>query len=210
MVYERLMFKADYRPQMEFAHLLESRSGVVAVSKDGTVFGGGVYDGRFNTSLVHDSNLLARAYAIGAFHPQVRHLLMIGLSSGSWAQVMANFPGVEDLTVVEINPAYLQLIPQYPAVASLLQNPKVHIVIDDGRRWLLEYPRRRFDLIVMNTTFHWRDHASNLLSRDFLRLCAPTWSRAEPCSTTPRVREKCRSPAPRSFRTRCESRIFLR
>jgi spermidine synthase len=38
-------------------------------------------------------------------------------------------------------------------------------VIDDGRRWLVEYPQSRFDLVVMNTTFHWRAHAS-----DFLRL----------------------------------------
>ena len=169
-VYERLLYKAWYRPELKFAHLVESRSGVIAVSADGTVFGGGAYDGRFNTSLVHDSNLLVRAFAITAFHPKPRQVLMIGLSSGSWAQVIANHPSVEDLTIVEINPGYLGLIRQYPAVASLLQNPKVHIVIDDGRRWLVRSPQRRFDLIVMNTTYHWRAHVSNLLSTDFLRL----------------------------------------
>ncbi len=169
-VYERLLFKGDYRPGLKFAHLIESRSGVVAVSADGTVFGGGMYDGRFNTSLLNDTNLLVRAYAISAFHPRPRQVLMIGLSSGSWAQVIANHPTVEQFTIVEINPSYLRLIPQYPAVASLLRNPKVRIVIDDGRRWLVRYPQRRFDLIVMNTTFHWRAHTSNLLSTDFLHL----------------------------------------
>jgi hypothetical protein len=55
-------------------------------------------------------------------------------------------------------------------VASLLSNPKVHIVIDDGRRWLVGHPGRRFDFIVMNTTFNWRANATNLLSKEFLEL----------------------------------------
>jgi hypothetical protein len=46
----------------------------------------------------------------------------------------------------------------------------VHIVIDDGRRWLVSHPDRRFDFILMNTTYHWRANASNLLSREFLLL----------------------------------------
>jgi spermidine synthase len=95
---------------------------------------------------------------------------MIGLSSGSWAQVIANLPSVEHMTVVEINPAYLDLIPQYADVASILRNPKVTIEIDDGRRWLVRHPERQFDMVVMNTTYHFRAHATNLLSVEFLRL----------------------------------------
>jgi hypothetical protein len=34
----------------------------------------------------------------------------------------------------------------------------------------LANPGRRFDLILMNTTFSWREHATNLLSVEFLRL----------------------------------------
>ncbi len=168
--YERMLFKNDYRPTDHFANLIESKGGVIAVSPEGIVFGGGVYDGRFNTSPFNDTNWIIRAYAISSFHPHPRNILMIGLSSGSWAQVIANHPQLEKLTVVEINPAYLRLIPKYPQVAGLLNNPKVEIVIDDGRRWLVRNPSRRFDLIVMNTSFHWREHISNLLSTDFLQL----------------------------------------
>jgi spermidine synthase len=32
----------------------------------------------------------------------------------------------------------------------------------------VSHPGERFDAIVMNTTFHWRNHATNLLSREFL------------------------------------------
>lgn len=95
---------------------------------------------------------------------------MIGLSSGSWAQVIANHPQVESLTVIEINPGYLELIPRYPSVASVLRNPKVEIVIDDGRRWLARSAGKKFDLIVQNTTWHWRAHVTNLLSTEYLEL----------------------------------------
>jgi spermidine synthase len=95
---------------------------------------------------------------------------MVGLSSGSWAQVIANHTSVEHFTIVEINASYLQLIRQYPEVAGVLKNPKVSIVIDDGRRWLARNPGEKFDLIVQNTTFYWRAHITNLLSVDYLRI----------------------------------------
>jgi spermidine synthase len=72
--------------------------------------------------------------------------------------------------MVEINPGYLRLIPLHPEVARVLRNPKVEIIIDDGRRWLLRNPQRKFDLIVMNTTWNWRAHVTNLLSVEFLQL----------------------------------------
>jgi spermidine synthase len=52
----------------------------------------------------------------------------------------------------------------------MLQNPKVHIEIDDGRRWLVRNPGRKFDAIVMNTSYNWRSNMSNLLSVEFLQL----------------------------------------
>jgi len=97
-------------------------------------------------------------------------VLMVGLSSGSWARVVAALPGVQRLTIVEINPGYLDLIRLYPGGSGLLDNPKVRIVIDDGRRWLLRHPEARFDAIVQNTTWHWRAHASSLLSREYFAL----------------------------------------
>jgi spermidine synthase len=169
-VYERLQYKHEWQQAGQFAHIVETKSGIVTVSQDGAIYGGGVYDGMFNVDLIHDSNHTIRAYALSALHPNPRQVLMIGLSSGSWAQVIANHPQLEKLTIVEINPGYLRLIPEYPQVASLLHNPKVEIIIDDGRRWLLRNPARKFDVIVMNTTFHWRDHVSNLLSTEFLQI----------------------------------------
>lgn len=170
-IYERLLYKTAYDPaHSRLVSIVENRSGVIAVDDQETVFGGGIYDGRFNIDpLKNELNLIVRAYAAPELRSSASDVLMIGLSSGSWAQVIANAPGVTSLTVVEINPGYLDLIREHPDVVTLLQNPKVHIVIDDGRRWLAAHPTRKFDLIVMNTTYHWRSNASNLLSTEFLQ-----------------------------------------
>jgi spermidine synthase len=149
---------------------VETRSGVVTVSRWGAVFGGGAYDGRISTSLTDDRNATVRAYAVAAVHPRPRRVLMVGLATGAWAHVLAQMPGVESLTVVEIDPGYLRLIAKYPEVSGLLSNPRVRIVIDDGRRWLSRHPGETFDVIVMNTTWHWRAHVTNLLSYEYLQL----------------------------------------
>src|SRR6185437_7908433 len=145
-VLEALQFKSW--TTHAFARVVENRSGTITVDQDGTVFGSGMYDGRFNTDLTHDTNGVIRPYALSLFHPAPRQVLMIGLSSGSWAQIIASNPAVEALTIVEINPGYLELIAGEPEVASLLHNPKVTIVIDDGRRWLQQHPDPHFDAIV--------------------------------------------------------------
>jgi predicted membrane-bound spermidine synthase len=168
--YERMMYHGEYRSALRFRQIVETNSGVIAVTQDKTVYGGGIYDGKFNVDPKHDTNRIVRAYALSSFHAAPKEVLMIGLSSGSWAQVYANHPQVEKFTIVEINPGYLRLIPQYPEVASVLRNPKVNVVIDDGRRWLLRNPGRKVDAIVSNSTYNWRANSTNLLSVEFLQL----------------------------------------
>jgi spermidine synthase len=154
----------------KFVHVIENRSGIITVTADGTVYGNGMYDGRFNTDLKNDTNGIVRPYGLSLFHPAPRDVLMIGLSSGSWAQVIASNPAVASLTVVEINPGYRSLIERVPELASVLANPKVKIVTNDGRRWLRAHPEKRFDVVVSNTTWHFRASATNLLSVEFLEL----------------------------------------
>ena len=168
-LYEKLQFKDTYRGQ-RFARIVENRHGIVAVSDSGATFGGGVYDGHVSTSLIHDPNAIERAYVVPALHPHPRKVLVIGMATGAWSHVIASSSLVDSMTIVEINPGYLELVRKYPAVSSLLDNPKVKIVIDDGRRWLVHNVNRKFDVIVSNTTFHYRANSTNLLSIEFMRL----------------------------------------
>lgn len=154
--------------------LLENRHGVVHTRESASggdwVYGGNAYDGRVNTDLLVDTNGIRRVYLLAALHPAVRQVLEIGVGSGSWLEVLTGFPGIESLDVVEINPGYGKLMSRYPGVRAALAMPEVRVTWDDGRKWLRARPDRRFDLIVINTTFYWRAYSSMLWSREFMTL----------------------------------------
>lgn len=156
--------------------VIENRHGIITIFQEGVgstdhaVFGGNVYDGRTNLNPEVNSNGLERPLLLAALQPQPRRVLMVGLSIGTWLALVNEFPGVEQVDVVEINPGYLQAAQAYPAQARALQDPRVHVVVDDARRWLRQHPDKQYDLIIMNTTWHWRSNITLLLSTEFLQL----------------------------------------
>ena len=154
-------------------HVIQNKHGIVHTLKDDrlgdVVYGGNIYDGRVSVDMSVDSNGLARAYVLAAAHPSPRRILVIGMSTGAWTKAVAGFPGVEHIDVIEINPAYLDLMKAYREVAPLLDDPRIRIHIDDGRRWLKRHPSATYDLIVQNTTYHWRSNTTNLLSVEYFR-----------------------------------------
>jgi SAM-dependent methyltransferase len=167
-----VVFKDGLATAQKFVDVVENKSGVIAVTTDAVVYGGGAYDGIISVDLVNDRNALIRPLSLPLYHPRPREVLMVGLATGAWAQIVAANPQVEHLTIVEINPGYLELIGKYEPVRTLLANPKVEIIVDDGRRWVGRHPDRQFDAIVQNTTWHFRPNTTNLLSQEYLRLLA--------------------------------------
>ncbi len=169
--WERLQNEYTWGKGRDFTQIIESRSGVITIDQEGHIYGGGAYDGVVDVSPVN-TPWLVRAYALSAMCANPEEVLVVGLSGGSWAQITANNPAVKKVTCIEINHSYKEVIASHPIVSSLLQNPKVEIIIDDGRRWLERNPDRKFDAILMNTTHHWREFAGNLLSKEYLTMAA--------------------------------------
>lgn len=162
-----ILAKGDPR---SFTHFLSNRHGVIhteRTEKGDVVYGVNVYDGIASANVDTNANRLDRLYLLALLHPNPKHILVVGLSAGGWVRALQGFPGVERIDVIEINPAYIELTRSYPELAPLLDDPRIHIHVDDGRRWLKRNPDTRFDLVVQNTTFHWRANAGNLLSREY-------------------------------------------
>jgi len=169
-VYRQLEYKREWRdPGARLTDIVETRSGVVTVDADGAIFGGGAFDGWMTTD-VHETDLLMRPLALSFFHSAPKDVLEVGMSGGAWSEIIANHPQIEHLVVIEINPGYVEIVRRYPMVAPVLHNPKVELVIDDGRRWMFRHRTRKFDVIVMDTIYYWRAQATDLLSVDFLDL----------------------------------------
>ncbi|MCX7173525.1 MAG: hypothetical protein NT159_06315 [Proteobacteria bacterium] len=155
-----------------FLTTVETRAGIIAVKSDppaDTVIGGGAYDGRFNVDPKADYNLVSRVYLTMALHPQPARVLQIGLSSGSWTKAILSFPSVRELLVVEINPGYEKLVRATPLVAGIFDDPRLLHAFTDGRKWLRAH-EERWDAIVINTSFYWREGSTMLHSREFMEL----------------------------------------
>jgi spermidine synthase len=152
-------------------HFIANRHGIihtVRMPKSDHVFGGNVYDGMATVDVDANQNRIDRVYLVALMNPKPRHVLFVGLSTGAWVRAIQGVPGVESIDVVEINPGYIALIRDYyPQLAVLLSDPRVHVHIDDGRRWLRRNPDNHFDVVIQNTTFHWRANVGNLLSREY-------------------------------------------
>lgn len=160
----------------------ESRHGIITIAEEGVaklngelfvdhgVYGGNVYDGKVNVDLERNTNGLERPLALHVLQPDAKRVLVLGLSIGSWLTIVEGFPGVETIDVVEINPGYLDLAQRYDAQKFALSDSRVNMVIDDARRWLQYHPEKKYDLILMNTTWHWRANSSMLLSQEMMQL----------------------------------------
>ncbi|MEK7240686.1 MAG: methyltransferase domain-containing protein [Gemmatimonadota bacterium] len=168
MFLPKIHFGTDgYQPGYQY--LAQGRAGIVGVWPTGTEYGEGLYDGAFNLDPETNTNLINRAFFVPALHRAPRRVLEIGLGTGSWARIIADVPDVDSLTIVELDPAYVDVMWHFPDIASVLDDPRVRLHFDDGRRWLARHPHRRFDMIVINGTWHWRSGATHILSAEFLR-----------------------------------------
>jgi spermidine synthase len=165
---ERLHFRTA-APDLRYAFHASGRVGGVGVQSNGELFSDGLYDGSYNVEPVEGRNNILRAYLLPVLHANPRRVLQIGLGSGSWTSVIASYPDVESLTVVEINPLYVDAMQGHPDIAAVLKDPRVTLVFDDGRRWLRRHPNATFDAIVINGSWHWRAHVTHMLSIEFLR-----------------------------------------
>ncbi len=156
------------------SHVVETRQGIVVAHKDvvkgDSVFGGNVYDGRTNVDPRINSNGINRIIVLSALTPRPKRVLVIGLSVGSWQHIIGGFQGVEHMDVIEINPGYIDLARNYDAQKTAVNDQRVRLIVGDGRKFLRQHPDLTYDLVVMNTTWHWRMYASLLLSREFLTL----------------------------------------
>lgn len=161
-------------PVAPIGRIVENQYGIIMTFAGGKggdyIFGGNVYDGRTNLDPRINSNQINRLIILAAIQKKPQKVLMIGLSVGTWLKLVTSFPGITSIDVLEINPGYLQIIKDYPQQWSALQDPRVQLIFDDGRRWLLHHPQNKYDLIIMNNTFHWRAYSTNLLSINYLTL----------------------------------------
>ncbi len=103
------------------------------------------------------------------FRPEAQDALVIGLASGVTVGALAKHT-VERIEVVEIEPAVVEASHTFDKVSGApLNDPRVHVTIADGRRYLAQTPRN-FDIIVSEPSNPWLSMSARLFTREFFAL----------------------------------------
>lgn len=109
-----------------------------------------------------------------AIDPNVRHTLNVGLGSASTLRALASYSSLETLDAVEISRAVVRAS-RFFREASVLEDPRVRLVVEDVSHFLLRTAPGSYDLVISdgkqsslfsyNSMMLCRDFYENVLSR---------------------------------------------
>jgi spermidine synthase len=101
-------------------------------------------------------------------HPDPQRVLFIGLATGMTASPVVEDARVHDARIVELIPEMDELARHFAAYnAHLLDDPRVHVVHEDGRAYLAR--AGSFDVAVSDLFVPWHSHAGYLYTLEHYR-----------------------------------------
>jgi spermidine synthase len=165
---------ATSQPEPEYLYVGEGANASIAVSEydpltryfhvsGKTVASSEPYDMRLQLMLGHLPALL---------HPNPRSVLVVGCGAGVTAGTFLAHPDVERVVICEIEPLIPQAARQHFGLENsyVLDDPRVEVVIDDARHYLLKTDER-FDIITSDPIHPWVKGAAALYSQEYFELC---------------------------------------
>ena len=105
-------------------------------------------------------------------HREPRSVLVVGCGAGVTAGIYVLYPSVERIVICEIEPLIPPAAKAYfgPENYDVLKDPRVEIIIDDARHYLLATDEK-FDIITSDPIHPWIKGAGALYSKEYFALC---------------------------------------
>jgi len=122
----------------------------------------GTFDMRLQRMLGHLPALI---------HPQARSILVVGFGAGVTAGSFVEYPGLQRLTICEIEPLIPPVATRYFGKENhnVLTDPRTKIVYDDARHYILTTPEK-FDVITSDPIHPWVKGSATLYTREYFEL----------------------------------------
>jgi spermidine synthase len=140
-----------YKGQSQILYVAEGRNSSVAISRwsNGTTYVN--VNGHVEATTEPFDMKLQRmvGHLPGLIHPNPKSVLGIGFGAGVSAGTFTRYPGIEHITVCEIEPVIPPASTRYfaPQDYDVYHNPRTRIVYDDARHYLLT-TTEKFDIIA--------------------------------------------------------------
>ena len=158
----------------ELLYYKEGLSSVITVAKNRKT--GNVWlanNGKIDASTTTDmpTQVLCAHTAFLFTGDRARHAALIGLASGITLGALTLHPELEQIDVIELEPNMPNATRFFDAWNhSALDDPRVHVLGNDGRNQLLLTPEGTYDLIVAEPSNPWLTGVSNLFTREFFEM----------------------------------------
>jgi len=161
--------RSDSPTDHQLLMFAEGRTATVSVRKDWGITSVAI-NGRTNGSDSDDMATQVMAGQLGLLvAPRTENVLMIGFATGvSVGSVLQSPAG--SVECVEIEPAAVTSSRYFEHVNNRpLNDPRLHVILDDARTVLRVNPAR-YDLIISEPSHPWVPGVANLFTREFLTL----------------------------------------
>lgn len=110
-------------------------------------------------------------------HPEPRRAMVVGLGTGSSGGWLARVGSIEQVDIVEIEPAIEEVARLCkPVNEDVLNNSKVHITYGDAREFLMTTPKQ-YDIIASEPSNPYRAGVASLYTTDFYQAVAERLSK---------------------------------
>lgn len=87
-----------------------------------------------------------------AVHPNVKKVLVIGAGDGGAVRELSYYPEIERVDLVEIDGEVIDVCRKYlPKTSCKMDDPRVHIYIEDGLKFVRRH-ENEYDLIIVDST----------------------------------------------------------
>ncbi len=122
---------------------------------------------RYHEALVHPAMSSAT---------EPKRILILGGGDGLAAREVLRYPSVENVTLVDLDPAMTDLGLELPSLVALnqsaLHDTRVEVVTDDAMRWLTSYEGEPYDVAIVDFPDPNNFSLGKLYTRRFYRLLA--------------------------------------
>jgi spermidine synthase len=84
-------------------------------------------------------------------HPNPKNILVIGGGDGGTVREVLRHPGVEKVTMVEIDGEVIKSCKEFlPKIAAAFDNPKLELLVDDGIAFIQKAEAEAYDIIIVD------------------------------------------------------------
>jgi spermidine synthase len=151
--------------------MVEGRNSSAAIAQwsDGTI-GLGVNGHVQASNIPYDMKLQRMVGHLPLLlHPDPKSVLGIGFGAGVTAGTFTTYPGIEKITICEIEPRIPPLSTKHFAKENygVMNNPKTHIVYDDARHYLMT-TTDKFDVIASDPLDVFAKGTAALYTKEYL------------------------------------------